>query len=104
MRTESRLEATAPRTAVPRSTAGGLRLYDRLVGIVALGPMRGGSATKATLIEPLERGCLYAANWRGGRAVIVYRTDADLVGRARERWREAVDRSAATRDRARGFV
>lgn len=88
------------RTALVARQLGMRRLaYDRLVGIVGIfGPAAGDDRT---LVEAAQDGWWYSATVPGGRRVLAYMTDADLVPSPRSRlnawWEQKLQATIHTR-------
>ena len=82
------------------------RFADRLVGVAGLIELGAADARRdhATLVEAQEAGWWYSSPVPGGRVILVWMSDADLIHRGglarRERWLEHLKTAPLTRQRA----
>jgi 2-polyprenyl-6-methoxyphenol hydroxylase-like FAD-dependent oxidoreductase len=103
------MDATGRHASFAATQGSRPRFADRLVGVAGLIELGPADARRdhATLVEAQETGWWYSSPVPGGRLILVWMSDADLVHRAglarRERWLEHLKAAPLTRQRAEGM-
>jgi flavin-dependent dehydrogenase len=104
------IDATGRRARFAATQGSRPRFTDRLVGIAGLVklPPEEAPCDRSTMVEARETGWWYSSPVPGGRLVLVWMSDTDLVHRAsltqRPRWLAHLQDAPITRERARGKI
>ncbi|HKD05078.1 MAG TPA: tryptophan 7-halogenase [Bryobacteraceae bacterium] len=95
------IDATGRRANLAARCGSRVLADDRLVGVC--GTLAAANCEATTLVEAQPDGWWYSSPAPGGRAIVAWMSDADLIRRDRmcdaEQWRDALERTAWTRER-----
>lgn len=101
IRADGVIDATGRRSALTRRLGGDPTVYDRLVAVAAQYRADLDAVGQYTLIEAAASGWWYSAPVPDGQMVVMWLTDADLLGDEKQRagWQEALNASDSTSER-----